>query len=225
MPCSWNVQLSEITRSEVSNNAVIKQHPYLVHTLPCSCRGGSTYGPNRHRPPLLTDKSSKFSLFYVIFGLFSGYISHPAPPFLHILDPPLSWNVQLGENTRSEVSNNSSSLDLHEICIQFFNFQHQIDRLMIPKVRSSNPLLAVCCVLVQGTLLLLAPLDPGQMQGCSQPSQSQVGKSPLSSFCPQILIDVSYFSSNFTYFLPHFGPPGGRVAHPGRHWLRHWPDV
>ena len=26
-------------------------------------RGGSTYGPNRHRPPLLTDKSCKFSLF------------------------------------------------------------------------------------------------------------------------------------------------------------------
>ena len=27
------------------------------------CRGGSTYGPNRHLPPLLTDKSCKFSLF------------------------------------------------------------------------------------------------------------------------------------------------------------------
>ena len=22
--------------------------------------------------------------------------------------------------------------------------------------------------------------------------------------------------------LPNFGPPGGRVAHPGRPWLRHW---
>ena len=58
--------------------------------------GGSTYGPNRHRPPLLTDKSCKFSLFSVILGLFWGYISHPPPPFgswppfLHILDPPLS---------------------------------------------------------------------------------------------------------------------------------------
>ena len=31
--------------------------------------------------PLLTDKSCKFSLFQVIFGLFSGYISHPAPSF------------------------------------------------------------------------------------------------------------------------------------------------
>ena len=38
-------------------------------------------------------------------------------------------------------------------------------------------------------------------------------------FFPQISIN---FSSNFTYFLPHFGPPGGRVAHPGRPWLRHW---
>ena len=33
--------------------------------------------------------------------------------------------------------------------------------------------------------------------------------------------EFSYFSSNFTYLLPHFGPPGGRVAHPGRPWLRH----
>ena len=31
--------------------------------------------------PLLTDKSCKFSLFWVILGLFWGYISHPAPPF------------------------------------------------------------------------------------------------------------------------------------------------
>ena len=30
------------------------------------------------------------------------------------------------------------------------------------------------------------------------------------------------FSSNFSHFLPHFGSPGGRVAHPGRPWLRHW---
>ena len=41
-------------------------------------------------------------------------------------------------------------------------------------------------------------------------------------FFPQISINFSYFfPSNLTYFLPHFGPPGGRVAHPGRHWLRH----
>ena len=25
-----------------------------------------------------------------------------------------------------------------------------------------------------------------------------------------------------SYFLPHFGLLGGRVAHPGRPWLRHW---
>ena len=37
-------------------------------------------------------------------------------------------------------------------------------------------------------------------------------------FFPQILIN---FSSNFTYFLPHFGPPGVQVAHPGWPWLRH----
>ena len=38
----------------------------------------------------------------------------------------------------------------------------------------------------------------------------------------QVSINFSYFSSNFTYFLPHFGPPDGRVAHPGRPWLCHW---
>ena len=28
------------------------------------------------------------------------------------------------------------------------------------------------------------------------------------------------FPQTFTHFLPHFGPPGGQVAHPGRPWLR-----
>ena len=32
----------------------------------------------------------------------------------------------------------------------------------------------------------------------------------------QMLIIFSYFSSNVYNFLPHFGSPGGRVAHPGR---------
>ena len=39
---------------------------------------------------------------------------------------------------------------------------------------------------------------------------------------PHLLINFTYLSSNFSHFLPHFGPPGGRVAHPGRPWLRHW---
>ena len=55
-------------------------------------------------------------------------------------------------------------------------------------------------------------------QGRSQPHSPGWATVPLSSFFPQILIN---FSSNFTYFLRHFGPPGGRVAHPGRPWLRH----
>ena len=37
----------------------------------------------------------------------------------------------------------------------------------------------------------------------------------------QISISFSYFSSNLTYFFPHFGPPGGQLAHPARPWLRH----
>ena len=56
-------------------------------------------------------------------------------------------------------------------------------------------------------------------QGCSQPHSPGWARVPLSSFFPQISIN---FSSNCTYFLPHFGSPGGRLAHPGRPWLRHW---
>ena len=59
------------------------------------------------------------------------------------------------------------------------------------------------------------------LQGRSQPHSpgwALKARVSLSSFFPQISIN---FSSNFTYFLPHFGPPGGRVAHPGRPWLRH----
>ena len=60
------------------------------------------------------------------------------------------------------------------------------------------------------------------MQGRSQPhSPGWVGKSSIFFFFPQISIKFSYFSSNFTYFVPHFGPPGGRVAYLGRPWLRH----
>ena len=48
-------------------------------------------------------------------------------------------------------------------------------------------------------------------QGRSQPHSPGGGaRVPLSSFIPQILINFSYFSSNFTYFLPRFGPPGTR---------------
>ena len=58
-------------------------------------------------------------------------------------------------------------------------------------------------------------------QGRSQPHSPREARDPLSSLFPESLINFSYFSSNFTYFLPHFGPPGGRVAHPGRPRLRH----
>ena len=42
---------------------------------------------------------------------------------------------------------------------------------------------------------------------------------------PQIWINFSYVSSNFSHFLPHFGSPGGHVAHPGRSWLCYWGQV
>ena len=59
-------------------------------------------------------------------------------------------------------------------------------------------------------------------QGRSQPHSPRWARVPLSSLFPQISIKFSYFSSNFYSFLPHFGPLGGGVAHPGRPWLRHW---
>ena len=53
-------------------------------------------------------------------------------------------------------------------------------------------------------------------------SHSRVGK--IRIFPQYFLISrsFSHFSSNFLNFLPHFGLPGGRLAHPGRPWLRHW---
>ena len=59
-------------------------------------------------------------------------------------------------------------------------------------------------------------------QGRSQPHSPGWARVPLSSFLPQTSINFSYFSSNIAYFLPHFGLSGGRVAHPGRPWLRRW---
>ena len=56
-------------------------------------------------------------------------------------------------------------------------------------------------------------------KGCNKPHRSGWARVPLSSFFPQISVQFSYFSSNFFYFLPHFGPP---LAHLERSWLRHW---
>ena len=58
-------------------------------------------------------------------------------------------------------------------------------------------------------------------QDRSRPHSPGWARVPRSWFFPQISINFSYFSSNFTYYLPHLGRPGGRVAHPGRPWLRH----
>ena len=49
--------------------------------------------------------------------------------------------------------------------------------------------------------------------GRSQPHSPGWARVPLSSFFPQISIN---FSWNFTYSLPHFGPPGGQLAPLGK---------
>ena len=54
-------------------------------------------------------------------------------------------------------------------------------------------------------------------QGRSQPhSPGYWARVLLSSFSPQIWNIFSYFSSNFSHFLPHFGPPGGESRPPGK---------
>ena len=49
-----------------------------------------------------------------------------------------------------------------------------------------------------------------RIQGRSQPHSPGWARVQLFSFFPQISINFSYFSSNFSHFLPHFGPPGGQ---------------
>ena len=67
-----------------------------------------------------------------------------------------------------------------------------------------------------------------QPHGLNQPHSPGRTRVQLSSFFFQILINFSYFSSNFPHFLPHFGPPGGRppptrMVGGGCPWLCHCP--
>ena len=59
-------------------------------------RGGSTYGPNRHRPPPFWQINHANSAYFRLFLGYFRVISATRPPllnlglpFLHILDPPL----------------------------------------------------------------------------------------------------------------------------------------
>ena len=53
-------------------------------------------------------------------------------------------------------------------------------------------------------------------QGRYQPHNPGWARVPLSSLFPQISINFSYFSSNLTYFIPHFGRGGGASYPPGK---------
>ena len=64
-------------------------------------------------------------------------------------------------------------------------------------------------------ILQCPPPGGGVEQGRSQPHSPGWARVPLSSFFPQILINLSYFSSNFTHFLPHFGSPPPTREGPG----------
>ena len=60
-------------------------------------------------------------------------------------------------------------------------------------------------------------------QGSSQPHSPGWARVPLSSLFPQISINFSYFSSNFTSFLPHLiRPPGNSLAMPLVRMLHGW---
>ena len=58
-------------------------------------RGGSTYGPNRHRPPFWQINHANSAYFRLFLGYFRVISATRPPlldlglPFLHILDPPL----------------------------------------------------------------------------------------------------------------------------------------
>ena len=69
--------------------------------------------------------------------------------------------------------------------------------------------------------LLFSLISIAVKQGPSQPHSPGWARVPLSSFYLKFQFIFLVFPQTFTYFLPHFGPPGGRVPHPGRPWLRH----
>ena len=55
----------------------------------------------------------------------------------------------------------------------------------------------------------------------SQPHSPGWARLLLSSFFLKFPSLFSYFSLYFPCFCPHFGAPGGRLAHPGTPWLRY----
>ena len=55
--------------------------------------------------------------------------------------------------------------------------------------------------------------DWGNHQGGSQPHSPGWARVPLSSFFLKSRLSFLIFPQTVTHFLPHFGPPGGRVAH------------
>ena len=59
-------------------------------------------------------------------------------------------------------------------------------------------------------------------QGRSQPHSPGWARVPLFSFFLKFWSIFLIFPQTLLFFFPHFGSPGGRVAHPGRPWLLYW---
>ena len=73
-------------------------------------------------------------------------------------------------------------------------------------------------------------LSPQMVEPCKEQGRSQPltpGWARTEHFLNLSSFSCSFYhcSSNFPHFLPYFGLPGGRIAHPGRPWLRHWQRV
>ena len=106
--------------------------------------------------PLLTDKSCKFSLFYVIFGLFSGYINHPPPPLWISPHPFFLKNIL--------------DLPLHLYCWLTLYFTSAGSTI---SVTSRQKRCCVGCVIVVAVLVLFLGLGAAYFSGASEKFQGK----------------------------------------------------
>ena len=93
---------------------------------------------------------------------------------------------------------------------------------LVSENRNASHVPAKCCNLPTKKTSKAASASYESSQGRSQPHSPGWARVPLSSFFLKFWSIFLIFRQTLLIFFPHFGSPGGRVAHPGRPWLRHW---